>query len=194
MDISYPDGATPLSSDEKEGLKLSHITTREELNRWEQQNIADAYDWLERSRKKEILSQQFLMTLHKKMLGKVWVWAGEFRKTNKNIGVDWPQIPMNTRNLLDDVQYWIEHETYPPDEIAARFHHRLVEIHLFPNGNGRHARMAADYLLEKEFEREPFSWGSGNLMDQGDVRTKYINSLRAADQRDYSSLLEFVRS
>lgn len=194
MDISYPDGATPLDPDEKDGLKLSHITTREELNRWEQQNIAEAYDWLERSRKKEIPNEQFLRALHKKMLGKVWAWAGEFRRTNKNIGVDWPQIPMATRNMLDDVQYWIENNTYPPDEIAARFHHRLVEIHLFPNGNGRHARMAADHLLEKEFWREPFSWGSGNLMDQGDVRAKYISSLRSADQRDYSPLLEFVRS
>ncbi len=194
MNFTYPDGATPLDPDEKEGLKLSHITMREELNRWEQQNITEAYDWLQRTRNREILSESFLKVLHKKMFGKVWMWTGEFRLSNKNIGVDWPQVPMHTRNLLDDVRYWIEYETYPEDEIATRFHHRLVEIHLFPNGNGRHARMITDHLLEEEFKRAPFSWGSGNLINDWNVRTEYITSLREADKQNYNPLLEFVRS
>lgn len=193
MDLEYPEGATPLDPDEKEGLKLSHITTREELNTWEQRNITDAYDWLARTRNKDILSEQFIRTLHEKMLGKVWEWAGDFRRSNKNIGVDWTRIPVELRQMLQDVECWIDHETYEPDEIAARFHHRLVFIHLFPNGNGRHARIMADHLLEEEFERDAFTWGSGNLIDEGDVRTQYIVSLRAADQHDYQPLLDFVR-
>lgn len=194
MDLEYPDGATPLDPDEKEGLKLSYITTHEELNTWEQRNIADAYDWLSRTRNKDILSEQFIRTLHGKMLGKVWEWAGDFRRSNKNIGVEWTKIPIYVRQLLQDVEHWIENETYPPDEIAARFHHRMVYIHLFPNGNGRHARIITDYLLEEKFDKEPFTWGSGNLIDEGNLRTQYIKALRAADKHDYQPLLDFVRS
>lgn len=194
MDIYYPDGATPLNPDEKEGLKLSHITTREELNTWEQRNISDAYEWLRRKRNPRILSESFIRALHKKMFANVWDWAGSFRQSNKNIGTEWTQIPIHLRQLLEDAQFWIEHETHPPDEVAARFHHRLVKIHLFPNGNGRHARLNTDYLLEKEFDKKPFSWGSENLMTKGEVRLKYIKSLRAADQQNYQPLFDFIRS
>ena len=92
------------------------------------------------------------------------------------------------------MKYWIDLESYPPDEIATRFHHRLVQIHLFPNGNGRHARVMTDVLLEKVLNLEPFTWGSGNLMKAGEVRSTYIQSLRRADEYDYQPLLEFVRS
>lgn len=128
-----PDGATPLDPDELEGLKLKHITTRTELDRWEQDNIADAIDWLSKRRKKtDILTEEFITKLHIRMFGKVWTWAGSFRRSGKNIGVDWPIIAIELKNLLDDVRYWIENSTYEPEEIAARFHHRLVFIHLFP--------------------------------------------------------------
>src|SRR5690625_2018265 len=157
--FDYPEGATPIDEDEKEGLLITHVSTREELNEWEQRNIADAYSWLGRTRRGEILNEKFIRILHKKMFGKVWEWAGEFRKTDKNIGVDWHRIPIELRQMLQDVTYWIEHKTYPADEICARFHHRIVYIHLFPNGNGRHARVITDHLLEKKFDKEPFTWG-----------------------------------
>lgn len=176
--FDYPEGATPIDEDEKEGLLIPHISTREELNEWEQRNITDAYSWLDNSRRKDFLSENFIRTLHENMLGKVWAWAGEYRQTDKNIGVNWAQIPIYFRQLLDDVRYWIDNETYSPDEIATRFHHRLVQIHLFPNGNGRHARVMTDVLLEKMLDQEPFSWGSGNLIKDGDVRVTYIRVLR----------------
>ncbi|MEX2595458.1 MAG: mobile mystery protein B [Salibacteraceae bacterium] len=190
----YPQGATPIDEDEKQGLLISHITTREELNEWEQRNIIDAYSWLDRTRRKNFLSEEFIRILHEKMFGKVWDWAGAYRRTDKNIGVDWIQIPIQTRQLLDDARFWIENKTYPPDEIATRFHHRLVWVHLFPNGNGRHARIMTDVLLEKILDKKPFSWGSGNLLNDGDVRTSYIQALRSADAHDYQPLFEFVRS
>lgn len=190
-----PEDATPLDPDEIEGLKIKHISTREELNRWEHQNIAEAYRWCEKRRdKKVVLSESFLINLHKKMLGKVWEWAGEYRHSDKSIGVSWLQVPIQLHQLLSDVRYWIAHKTFTPDEIAVRFHHKLVYIHLFPNGNGRHARLVADRLLIDLFDLEPFTWGNANIDHQGDVRSHYIRALRQADHHNYKELVKFVRS
>jgi len=190
-----PPGATPLELEELEGLKKKTITTRGELDRVELENIADAITWLEkRKSKSSILNEDFVRKLHTQMFGKVWKWAGSFRNTNKNIGVDKHQIGIELRYLLDDVTFWIENKTFEPDEIAARLHHRIVAIHCFPNGNGRHARLIADTLLTDIFKLKPFSWGNGDLTGASDIRTKYIKALRAADRHDYEPLKNFVRS
>lgn len=194
MNFEYPEGATPLDPDEAEGLLLSHITNRSELDRWEQDNIAEAEAWAFRRKQKDLLSEVFACRLHRKMYGNVWRWAGDFRRTGKNIGVDCWSIGPELRNLLADVATWIEFGSYPPDEIAARFHHRLVSIHLFPNGNGRHARLMTDLLLVQVLGRPRFTWGRENLVRAGDCRQRYIRALRAADRHDYGPLLEFVRS
>jgi Fic-DOC domain mobile mystery protein B len=193
MKFEYPEGATPLEPEEIEGLKLKHITTHGELDRWEQENIQDAWGWLARRKKKEpILSENFICQLHEKMFGKVWTWAGKFRRTNKNIGVEWPYVPVELKMLTDDVNYWIENKTYSLEEIAYRFHHRLVWIHLFPNGNGRHSRMITDILLTEVFNLKAFSWGGENLTEAGEIRSRYIQALRAADASDYSLLKSFL--
>lgn len=189
-----PEGATPLDPDELEGLKIKTITTRGELDRWEQENINAAIDWLSSRRNKaDILNEAFVRKLHERMFGKVWTWAGTFRRTNKNIGVDKTVIGIELRYLLDDVKYWVENKTYEPDEIATRFHHRMVFIHPFPNGNGRHARLIADVLLTDVLGLEPFTWGNGDLVHTGDVRQHYIEALRAADGHDYGLLKTFVK-
>ena len=190
-----PKGATPLDPDEMEDLKIKTITTRGELDRWEQQNIGEAMDWLDsRKNKSEILQEDFVKKLHEKMLSKVWAWAGSFRKTDKNIGVDKFRIGIDLKLLIDDTKYWIDNNTYESDEIATRFHHRLGKIHCFPNGNGRHARLMTDVLLSDVLEKDFFTWGHENLSVEGDVRDKYINALQSADDNDYGPLLEFVRS
>lgn len=194
MAIDYPNGATPLDPDEAEGLRLTHISTREELNIFEAENIRAGMEWAWRSRRKDIVSESFMRLLHKKMFGKVWKWAGEFRGSNKNIGVSREGIGIELRYLCDDVNYWTAHETFPPDEIAARFHHRLVAIHPFANGNGRHARMMADLLLEKKLGAKRFSWGGGEITSANDCRRQYIGALQAADRGNYALLLAFVRS
>ncbi|MEZ5551537.1 MAG: mobile mystery protein B [Pseudomonadales bacterium] len=186
------DGATPLSDEEREGLKLSYVTTRGDLNGAEQQNILKARTWAQK-RKNKVLTRDYLNDLHKRMYGDVWTWAGTYRTTEKSIGIDPIHIQVQLQELLDNVNYWIENETYPPDEIAARFHHKLVYIHPYPNGNGRHARLAADILL-KEMGQDPFTWGRANLRDAGEARKTYIDALRAADGHDIGPLLEFVRS
>ena len=190
--LEQDDAATPLTPEEREGLIPSYITLRRELNEAEQANIVEAEEWAY-SRKRDVLSEQFIKSLHKRMFGRVWRWAGDFRQTERNIGVDPFRIAIDLRNLLDDCRYWIEHETYPPDEIAARFHHRLVYIHPFPNGNGRHARLAIDLLLVK-LGRPRFSWGRVNLVNAGETRQTYVAALRAADNHDIGPLLQFVRS
>jgi Fic-DOC domain mobile mystery protein B len=190
---SEPDGATPLDSDECEGLRFRHITTRGELNELEQANVQSGLLWLARRRRRDVLSESFMRELHRRLFGEVWKWAGEFRRTGKNIGVDPFMIAVELRMLLDDARYWENHGTYEPLEAAARFHHRLVYIHLFPNGNGRHARIAADIYLENAFGHPAIDWAAGHdLLYTNERRSAYIAALRAADAGDYRPLLEFV--
>ena len=186
------DASTPLTEEEREQLIPSYITLRSELNEAEQANILEAEEWAF-ARKRDVLDERFLKNLHKRMFGRVWRWAGQFRQSERNIGVDAYRISTDLRQLLDDCRYWIENETFDPDEIATRFHHRLVSIHPFPNGNGRHARLAADLLLTA-LGRPRFSWGRVNLVDPGETRQAYVAALRAADNHDYGPLLDFVRS
>lgn len=188
----YLPGATPLDADELACLIPTHITTQGELNEWEQLNIVQGEAWARRQRK-DILDETFVRQLHKQMFGETWSWAGSFRTSDKNIGVEWQQVGVKLRNLLDDVRYQIDNATYPPDEIATRFHHRLVSIHPFPNGNGRHARVMAD-LLVQQLGQPRFTWGRKSLTEATDARTHYIEALRAADSGDIGPLMAFVRS
>jgi Fic-DOC domain mobile mystery protein B len=185
--------ATPLDPDEAAGLLPSHISTQDELNEWEQANILNAQRWLTTARGVEILGEDTIRELHRKMFGDTWEWAGEFRRSDKNIGVPWFQVPIALRELLRDVAYWRDNSVYTPDEIAVRFHHRLVQIHLFPNGNGRHARIATDLLLD-QLKTPRFSWGGGALTKPTETRATYISALKAADRNDIGPLLLFVRT
>ncbi|MDO9578616.1 MAG: mobile mystery protein B [Candidatus Cloacimonadales bacterium] len=187
-------GTTPLDSNEINGLKLNHITTLGELNQWEQINILKAVIWVNKVKPKKILNDQFVKQLHYKMFNDVWSWAGTFRQTNKTIGCEWYQIPMSLRNLFDDTKYWIEQNDQTPDVIGVTFHHRLVAIHPFPNGNGRHARLMTDILLENILACSKFTWGSVSSLRTGNSRERYIQALHEADGLNYEPLLEFVRS
>jgi len=196
LDADYTDGQTPLDEEEKVGLLIPAVATRGELDEFEQQNIEQAMQWiLGRSFKPEtVFTESFICMVHKRMYADVWEWAGEFRKTNKNIGVDKWQIPTDLRYLLDDTRYWHENKTYPPDEIAVRFKHRIVSIHCFPNGNGRHSRLMADIIIEKVYKQPVFTWGAANVSSEGDARAEYLQALKAADRGDYRLLLAFARS
>ena len=188
-----PDDATPLEPEECEGLLQTWITYRRDLNEAEQTNIAAGTSWAWRARRRDLLSEEFIRRLHKRLFGDVWAWAGEFRKSERNIGMEPVRIPVELRTAFDDARYWIEHETFPPDEIAVRLHHRLVAIHPFPNGNGRTTRLMGD-LVAARLGQEPFTWGRQNLTDVSETRASYIAALRAADNHDIGPLLEFARS
>jgi Fic-DOC domain mobile mystery protein B len=190
-----PDDATPLSPEERLGLKQSWITHRADLNEAEQENILKGAVWARarRQRNKEILDKAFAKDLHDRMFGEVWTWAGTYRLTEKNIGVEPYRVAHDTGMLFNEARYWVEHNTYPHDELAVRLHHRLVAIHPFTNGNGRHARLMADLLVER-LGGVAFSWGSGTLHDTGELRKAYITALQAADNHDIAALLQFARS
>lgn len=189
---SDDDANTPLTAEEREQLIPSYITLRHELNEAEQVNIGKALRWAN-ARRRDVLDQDFLSDLHKRMFGDVWRWAGRYRTTARNIGVDAYRIAMEVRQTIDDARYWVDHETYSSDEIAVRYSHRLVAIHPFPNGNGRFSRLVGD-LLARQLGQPPFTWGRANLVDAGETRARYIEALRAADNHDIASLLLFARS
>jgi Fic-DOC domain mobile mystery protein B len=192
LNLDYLPGATPLDPDEAAGLIPAHIATMGQLNDWEAQNIIQAELWL-RGRRRELLSLEFVRLLHKRMFSETWKWAGKFRNTEKSIGIDPAHISPRTQELLEDVKVQLQHKSYPLDELAARFHHRLVSIHPFANGNGRHARLMADLLLE-EHGAPRFSWGQNSSANAETVRQQYIAALRAADGKSYQLLFNFVRT
>ena len=194
--FQQPEDATPLNPGERQGLLQSWITSRSDLNEAEQDNIVKGAVWARRRRSRtaaDLLCDDFARTLHKRMFGEVWKWAGSYRQTERNIGIEAFRIPAEMPAMLADVRYWVDHTTYPPDEIAIRLHHRLVAIHPFPNGNGRHARLMADLLI-KRLGGQPFSWGGGSLVDVGTLRAQYVAALQAADGHDMGPLVAFARS
>jgi Fic-DOC domain mobile mystery protein B len=188
------DGNTPLSPDES-GHLIPNLATKEELNEWERENILIARDWVIAGRTSavDMASDEYVRKLHLKMFDQTWKWAGEYRRTEKNIGVPFHEIRERLMALFGDVRYWIENSTYSPDEISVRFHHRLLLIHPFPNGNGRHARLIADVLAMKHGCSE-FTWGSASLLREGEARNKYLEAVRIADNSDIQPLLKFARS
>lgn len=191
----YEEEGAILTDEEKEGLKIKTITTRDELNQFEQKNIEQAYDWLLRKKisLQTLLSIKFINDLHRHMLGQVWVWAGQYRRSNKNIGVDKAQISSQVFNLLGDCQYWIDNKTFAPEEIAIRFSHQLVRIHPFSNGNGRHSRLIADLMMERVFNKPKFSWSFNSAKSKFIWRQEYYQALARADEGDYQDLLKFVQ-
>jgi Fic-DOC domain mobile mystery protein B len=189
------EGNTPLSAEEQAEL-IPDLSTREELNEWERQNIVEASVWAFASRgfaQRDPLTEPYVRELHRRMFDQTWRWAGSYRHTDKNLGIAHFLVRDRLASLLGDVRYWIDHAVYPPDEIAVRFHHRLVSIHPFPNGNGRHARLIAD-VLAKRLGVEVFTWGSEEIAGDGEIRRRYIAALQAADRHDLEPLLKFARS
>jgi len=197
INLEYSEGQTPIDEDEKLGLKIGTISTKQELDEFEQNNIEKAVQWTlgKKNPLDVIFSEKFIKELHRRMFGEVWHWASEFRKSNKNIGVDKSQIRTQLRNLLDDARYWIEKKTFVEDEIAIRCKHRLVLIHVFPNGNGRHSRLWADVIVSHLFGKPVFTWGSKHsLSRKNGIRGEYIRALQKADRGDYDPLIQFARS
>ena len=193
MKFVYAEDATPFNQDDASQLIPKHITTQNQLNEWEQANIILAERWLFSRKQKNLINPAFLQTLHCKMFDKTWRWAGKFRQHQTNIGVSPLEISVQLKILCDDVQFWINNQTFSKDEIAIRFHHHLVQIHSFPNGNGRHSRLITDALLI-QLKCPRFTWGQRSLTESTETRREYITALKLADQYQYEKLFAFARS
>lgn len=197
LKVSYLKGATPIDPNEMKDLIPDYISEIRELNQLEQANIADAFIWVDQQPLDDLLTPSFVFLLHKRMFSEVWKWAGKMRLSNKNIGVPKEQIPHHLGQLLKNTEHQVRNVSYPIEELASRFHHRLVAIHVFPNGNGRHARLMTDLLLKKcGFPK--FTWGIGSAHTpidvEGKTRSQYIEVLKAADQGNFKPLIKFVKS
>jgi Fic-DOC domain mobile mystery protein B len=192
MKFVCPEEATPIDADDASALIPGHITTQRELNEWENQNIKKATVWGVSRKRSDLLSLSYVKELHRRMFDETWAWAGRFRQTDKNIGVAWEQVPVEVRKLMDDAQLWLRESTFSIGESAIRLHYRMVGIHPFPNGNGRHARLFADILLFNH-DLPRIDWGKESLDFAGTTRERYINALRAADKGDFSQLLSYIQ-
>jgi Fic-DOC domain mobile mystery protein B len=193
-DLSPLPGQTPIDPDEIAALIPGHIRLLNELNEFESANISRAVEkyFLGRRKKYDLCNPEVLRRLHKDMFDQTWKWAGQYRRSNKNLGRDWWLIPEEVKKACEDLRYWLDHATYDPLETAVRFHHRLVLIHPFPNGNGRHARLTAD-LLVKVLGAKTLFWGKAGLGETGNQRAAYIAALRQADEGDFGPLVAFAR-
>lgn len=186
------DAATPLTPEERRDLIPTYVALRRELNEVEALNVAAGERWA-LSRKRDVLDEVFLQRLHLRMFGDVWRWAGKYRSSERNIGVAPYMIPVVMRQSIDDAKYWVEQKSWPPDELAVRFSHKLVSVHPFPNGNGRWSRLAGDLLVIQLGEKR-FTWGSASIVSISDTRRAYVNALKIADGGDILPLLVFARS
>ena len=188
------DSGTPIDPDEAKGL-IPDLVTQAQLNEYEQLNIAAARIWAQTSRflRRQLLTREGLQRLHQRMFDKTWKWAGQFRRSDKNIGIPWTEIPVAVQTLCDDTDYQLAHQSLSLDEIAVRFHYRLVTIHPFPNGNGRHARLAADLLCIQR-GGQAFKWGASSLATKGGARSEYLDALKLADKGDFLPLMQFASS
>jgi len=187
--MDYPEGATPLDPDEMGGLKFKHIETLGQLDQMEQVNIQSGLMWLDKQKNTDILTVSFTLELHKQLFGKIWDWAGTFRQSEKNIGIKPLYLSIELKNLLDDMLAWIDFGTYKQKESALRFHHRLVQIHIFANGNGRHSRIMADAILKHVYQSPTINWINTGLEQMSEHRKKYIKALKNADSGDFEPLL-----
>ena len=101
--------------EERDALLQTWITDRSDLNEAEQENIVKGAAWARRRRRSrpiDLLNDDFAKTLHKQMFGEVWKWAGTYRQTERNIGIEAFRVPAEMPAMFDDVRYWAEHDTY----------------------------------------------------------------------------------
>lgn len=195
--IDNPEGATPLSPDDMLGLKFKHVETREQLNELEAANILQGQIWARKLKVRtleSIFDRDFIAELHRALFGDVWDWAGDFRLRELNIGVDPLNIPVELHNFLEDAKCWIEFNHYDHLELSARIQHRLVKIHPFVNGNGRHSRIFTDIVRVFLLKEKPMKWAEAKLENMTTERAAYISGLRKADGGDFTEFVEYLRN
>ncbi|MDO8501249.1 MAG: mobile mystery protein B [Gemmatimonadaceae bacterium] len=188
-----PEGTTPLDPDEAADLIPDHLMTTADLNDWEATNIVHAQEWALGRKHPDVATEHFVKSLHLRMFDETWTWAGKYRVSEKSIGSSPQLIAPQVRDACANAAFWVKQRIFEPTELAVRFHHRMVAVHPFPNGNGRHARLLADALLYS-LGVDLLTWGSQGLQATGEVRRTYIDALRSADNGDLSGLMRLARA
>ncbi|RLA29618.1 MAG: mobile mystery protein B [Gammaproteobacteria bacterium] len=191
--------ASDVTVHDRSGLLLSSSPppSDEDINQAELVGIVEATDWAKKTRlsPNEV---KFWQRLHAQMFGQVWSWAGEWRQHEPNIGVPPQDIQPDMKNLQDDLAFWLSEKCdMAALELIARFHHRLVYIHPFSNGNGRWGRLITDVLAARVLGMTPLTWARGGhgLRDiESDERKKYIATIKAADKGEFGPLMEYLKS
>ena len=196
LDLEPKKGDTLLSPEELDMLIPKHVTIRAQLDEVEQANIEEGLVWLLSQRNitaEKLFSKEFQDKLHIKMLGQVWEWAGKTRTRETNIGVMPHQIEIERKKLNDDAVFWCEATVMTPKELAITFHHKLIQIHCYPNGNGRHGRIMADLIVEKLYEMKRLDWITEDMLHEGEARDIYIDAMKSADDNSYKLLFGLIK-
>ena len=193
--IDQSKDATPI--DDLSGL-LQDITTRQELNDAEALNIVNATDWIDNGRIDDPFTATFYRTLHTKMYDEVWAWAGELRSQTgevthpgsrpEDVGRDIARVAMDFHREWEALN---DHDHLLP--LIARYHHQLVLVHPFNNGNGRWSRLAADAVLQRLANQPPLTWATDTLVVDSAERKAYIAALKKADNGDIAPLFDYLR-
>ena len=176
-------------------LSSSPEPSDEDINQAELVGIVGATDWAKRARlnPKEV---KFWQRLHEQMFGQVWDWAGEWRQHEPNIGVPPHDIHPKMKSLQDDLAVWLFDECdMTALELIARFHHRLVYIHPFSNGNGRWGRLMTDVLANRELGIPSITWAAGgdDLRNrESKERKKYVAAVKAGDKGEIEPLMNYL--
>jgi Fic-DOC domain mobile mystery protein B len=189
------DGQTPLPYEMQKGLKIKTIQNMGELDEHEEANIAKGLSWLARQ-KSDPKTYDFWIKLHKKLFEDVWTWAGKIRQHElQNPDFLLPQdIWTGLKHLQEDLKAWIELNSYPPKEIAARFHVGIETVHPFVNGNGRFGRILTDQICKFQSFDVP-TWGKSLASQPKERRKAYIDSLTyARRKRDFTQIISMMYS
>ena len=135
------------------------------------------------------ISEYLIRNLHKLVTAETdKEWAGNYRNSNVIIvgSEHTPPDAFEVSIVMGDLIKWLRgnQKKLHPIELAAIFHHKLVFIHPFFDGNGRTARLAMNLLLmQKSY---PMA-----VMLKND-RKKYYQTLSRADEKDYAPFVRFI--
>jgi Fic-DOC domain mobile mystery protein B len=189
-----PEGATPL--DDISGLLRRDITTRGQLDEAETLNILGAVDWIERGRLRDVFTVDFYERLHSRMYDDVWEWAGDLRSVTgarPNIGVPPEMVPIELGRVAMEFNWeWQNSDQTNLLPFIAKYHHALVWVHPFNNGNGRWSRLACDVVMKRLAKKPLITWATDTLNVDSGERSQYINALKMADDFDLAPLVEYL--
>jgi len=201
--------STPIEPDDHQFLvpEMKHLITWADVDAEEASNIAKGRAWLiaQHFTLDDLFDTLTLRTIHQRMFGKVWTWAGSVRRRETSIGIDPSQIQTQFEQLVQNFRWRaanadeIGFSEEERRELGIRFHTEMVAIHAFVNGNGRHARLVAnlvDSAMGLGSLADPlYPWGARSGLPSAESRKLYLDAIKLAGSRgEYGPLLDIATS